>query len=319
MLKYNLFSTRGLYAMLAVFAGWISWTEDLYTQEHIPLRLELAAVFNEQPSELSRLQKPESFSVSLTGDLYIADTGNHRIVKLDPRGVYVNHVGGFGWQARQFDMPVDIACPDALNIYVADYNNQRIERYDKYLEYLSSLGRSKVTELSSDQTRRTFEIGSPAGVAVSSQGDLFCSDGERLLMRKFNRFGSLETEFGGFSEGRGRLERPTRLCVTRQWVYVADGGRIVQFDYYGNFVSEIGAGVLKNVCDVAVDDHGRIFAVDSGRRDLLAFEPGGRLILSSVPYDWVEPRAVDVHRGRVYVLDAARGTIVLFNLVESPE
>lgn len=284
-----------------------------------PVQLELTAVFNESPSELSLLKKPESFAISLTGDLYIADTGHNRLVKLNAKGDYVTHVGGFGWKSGQFDMPVDVTCPDALNVYVADRNNQRIQRYDKNLEYISSLGSSRETALSSDQNKKAFDLGYPAGVAVSSQGDLFCTDGERNVIRKINRFGSVESTFGGFSEGRGKLIHPTRVKVTRRFVYVVDESRIVVYDYYGNFISDVGSGILQSAADVAVDDQERLYVADTGRRTIVVFNREGGVIPVVAGYEWIEPRAVEIHRGSLYVLDAGRGTIAVFNLVESAE
>ncbi|MBL7962196.1 NHL repeat-containing protein, partial [bacterium] len=166
----------------------------------------------------------------------------NRIVKLDTKGKYVNHVGGFGWKNNQFDSPVDIFAVDGLNIYVADLNNQRIQRYSKKLEYVTSFGESKLTELSIDASRTSNEpLGFPSGLAVSSQGDLFYSDSENDQIVKINRFGKKETAFGGFSEGRGTLRSPGKVFVTSRFVYVIDENRVVVFDYYGNYIRDIGA------------------------------------------------------------------------------
>ncbi len=273
---------------------------------------------NEAPQPNAVLKKPESFAVSLTGDLYVADTGNNRLVKLDADGGYVAHVGGFGWRPNQFDTPLDVACPDGLNIYVADFNNRRIQRYNKYLELISSLGSSKVTQLSADQTRKDLDIGTPAGVAVSSQGDLFSSDPEQSVILKINRFARLDARFGGFSTGRGRLTRPARLTTTGQFVYVVDESRIVRFDYYGNPLGEITEGLERPV-DVAVDGQGRCYVADAGRRTVLVFDPSGQPLTALQGHTFEGIKAVDILRDRLYVLDAYSGTIAVFQVVESEE
>ena len=85
------------------------------------------------------MMESQAISVDLNGNIYVADTGNNRILKFGPNGKFIKSAGGFGWENQQFDMPIDICATSALDVFVADYNNQRIERYDKDLNYISSL------------------------------------------------------------------------------------------------------------------------------------------------------------------------------------
>lgn len=298
----------------------IVYSAQLPAQEKSKITFELQAVINLSGENIESLENPRAISVSITGDVYIADTGHNRIVKLDAKGQYLNHVGGFGWKNNQFDAPVDVFAKDGLNIYVADLNNQRIQRYSKKLEYVTSFGGSKLTELSADASKTFNEpIGSPAGIAVSSQGDLFYSDRERGYIVKINRFGKKETMFGGFAEGRGKLINPGQLLTTSQFVYVVDNKRVVLFDYYGNYIRELGTSVLKKPSDIAIDPKERLYVSDTGARSVVVFDKAGNFLTSVLSFAFEQPVSTDYLNNRLYVLDSKLRSIIVFNILESGE
>ncbi len=89
-----------------------------------------------------KFQKASSFDLNSAGFLFITDSGNDKLYKYDTLGTYVTETGGYGWKEAAFDNPVDVfATP--LNIYVADKNNHRIERFDKDLNYISQLSHKR--------------------------------------------------------------------------------------------------------------------------------------------------------------------------------
>ncbi|MBL7996326.1 NHL repeat-containing protein [bacterium] len=282
------------------------------------MSFEVNTVIDLSGEGIGQLENPQSLSVSFMGDIYIADTGHNRIVKLDAKGNYANHVGGFGWKNNQFDAPVDIFAIDGLNIYVADLNNQRIQRYSKKLEYVSSFGGSKLTELSIDASRTSNEpLGYPSGIAVSSQGDLFYSDSEKDQIVKINRFGKKESAFGGFSEGRGTLRSPGKIFVTSRFVYVIDENRVVVFDYYGNYIRDVGMSVLKKPADITIDKKDRIYVADAELRTVVVYDSAGNFLTSLLSHAFDRPVSVDCVLNKLYVLDGKAASIIVFNILES--
>ena len=75
------------------------------------------------------LSQPEALSIDLKGIIYVVDTGNSRIIQFDHHGKYIYTIGGFGWETEQFDRPLDVSVKTGLDVFIADYNNERIERY----------------------------------------------------------------------------------------------------------------------------------------------------------------------------------------------
>jgi uncharacterized protein (TIGR03437 family) len=83
------------------------------------------------------LSFPRSVMVGFDQNLYIADTGNQRILRLTPAGDLATIAGtgaaGFGGDggdslSAQFTNPVALAMDAAGNLYVADFDNNRIRK-----------------------------------------------------------------------------------------------------------------------------------------------------------------------------------------------
>lgn len=79
---------------------------------------------------------PASIAVDQNGNLYVTDQGNHRIRKITPTAVVTTLVGstrgfadGTGTAAQFYDL-IGIAVDPAGNLYVADYNNNRIRKIE---------------------------------------------------------------------------------------------------------------------------------------------------------------------------------------------
>ena len=65
------------------------------------------------------------------GNFYVADTGNHRIQKFSPAGVFIKSWGTLGNLNGQFRSPADVAVDGKGNVYVADSGNNRVQVFDE--------------------------------------------------------------------------------------------------------------------------------------------------------------------------------------------
>ncbi|VDB00582.1 FIG01132568: hypothetical protein, partial [Olavius algarvensis spirochete endosymbiont] len=78
---------------------------------------------------------PTGVAVDSSGNVYVADSVNHRIRKITPAAVVSTFAGtdseGFAdgtGTAAQFNHPLGVAVDSEGNIYVADYGNHRIRK-----------------------------------------------------------------------------------------------------------------------------------------------------------------------------------------------
>lgn len=254
-----------------------------------------------------RLKQAKALAVDLSGAIYIADTGNNRILKFSKDGELLKNVGGFGWAKEQFYSPYDIHAGSALDVFVADYNNNRIERYDKNLNYISSLN-----SLSSLDDR--YKFGYPRSVAASIHGDLFLIDFENIRLLKLNSFGEPEMTFGNYAEGKGRLVQPVQIAISPDdRIYVSDSrlNRILVFDYFGNYLMEIGTDFLQTPQGIFYSPQKLLLVADQGNKRIAGFKPNGDLsfVLEQISEQqgrFQNPVAVMNFQQRIYVLDNDR-------------
>ncbi|RMF70504.1 MAG: hypothetical protein D6743_00205, partial [Calditrichaeota bacterium] len=221
----------------------------------------------EKIKELPLLQ-PQALSFDPDGNLYILDTGNNRIVKFDSRGRVLGSIGGFGWEKEEFDRPLDITATTGLDVFVADYNNERIERYDKDLNYISSF-------YTDPNLEPELQFGFPSGVAISGQGELFICDNENNRVLKLDLTGQPVLSFGDFNWGEGQLERPAKIELgPDNRVFVSDrkANQIVVFDYFGNYVARFGQGQLHQPDGLCWSDSQLLFVADSGSHRVVLFD-----------------------------------------------
>jgi DNA-binding beta-propeller fold protein YncE len=70
---------------------------------------------------------PYGVAIDASGNVYVAETINHRVQVFSGSGVYLTQFGSLGSGSGQFSQPTDVAVDVNGNIYVADHNNHRIQ------------------------------------------------------------------------------------------------------------------------------------------------------------------------------------------------
>lgn len=205
-----------------------------------------------------KFNNPQAMAIAPDGLVYVVDTGNNLIRIFNSGGQLQKSIGGFGFKEDQFDRPVDIWARDLLNIYIADYNNQRVQRYNRTMHFVSSL-------TSDDSNPTEFQFTEVGGCAVNSQNDLFVLDRGENKIIKFNRHGQPERSFGGYESGEGQLEEPVQMDIASgRFLLVTDRSRkaLIIFDFFGNFINSISIPEFKSPAGIAVDERGHIFIAD---------------------------------------------------------
>jgi len=90
-----------------------------------------------------KLTNPHGITANARGDVYVADTGNNRIVRLfNPQKSlnYVSSIGKLGSNPGEFKQPRGVALNSDGTIYVADTGNHRIQIIDKQDEFVFKFG-----------------------------------------------------------------------------------------------------------------------------------------------------------------------------------
>ena len=83
---------------------------------------------------------PQDVAVDEVGNVYVADTENHRIQKFKSDGTFLDKWGGQGDADGQFNNPSGVAVDKGGNVYVADTGADRIQQFDSNGQFITKWG-----------------------------------------------------------------------------------------------------------------------------------------------------------------------------------
>ncbi len=277
-----------------------------------------------KPSQITAnlgLNAPRGLTISPDGTIYIADTFNSRIVKLDAAG---NLLASWGSRTPDgqappttgtFNEPWGVAVDSAGNIFVADTWNHRVQKFDVNGKFLLAWG---VAGLSSEGPDRLW---GPRGIAVSPAGRVYVTDTGNKRVAVFDANGKFLFEFG--TEGDARLDEPVGIAIGPDGrVYIADtwNMRVAVYSADGQFVADWpvqgwASDTVDNKPYLAVDAQDRIYVTDPEGYRVIVFSSSGEPLAAFGQYGPEEESfglpdgiAVDPD-GSVWVTDAANNRL----------
>ncbi|GGA04150.1 hypothetical protein GCM10008018_57590 [Paenibacillus marchantiophytorum] len=137
-------------------------------------------------SGLGEFNEPSGVEVDSAGNVYVADMSNHRIQKLDADtgawSEWKKNGGGPGSGLGEFNEPYSLAVDSAQNVYVADSNNNRIQKLN-----VTTNVWSEWAKLGGRPGSHLGEFRGPLGVAVDSSGKLYVADSANHRIQKLDR------------------------------------------------------------------------------------------------------------------------------------
>ena len=135
------------------------------------------------PASEARLRAPEGLAVDATGNVYVADTGNNRVCKIDISTGIITTVAGTGDQGYGGDggpaseallqQPMGLALNTAGDVYVADSGNLRVRRIDADTGEITTVAGGGRHYPGYGGPAVEAQIMSPHWLAVGAAGDLY--------------------------------------------------------------------------------------------------------------------------------------------------
>jgi sugar lactone lactonase YvrE len=168
---------------------------------------------------------------------------------------YITQWGTFGSGPGQFANPYDVEVDASGNVFVADAENNRIQKFGNSGSFVTQWG--GYWQPPNPGTGNGL-FASPRGVAIDAAGNVYVSDSNNNRIQKFTNDGTYITQWGSpggtTGSGNGQFNSPFGLAVDGSGnVYVADGfnNRIQKFTGDGVYLAQWGT--LGSAVGVTVD------------------------------------------------------------------
>jgi sugar lactone lactonase YvrE len=226
---------------------------------------------------------PGGIAVDPAGNIYVADTWNHRIQKFDKDGKFLGKWGEFislgdpaaandAAKDTKFFGPRGVAVGPDGNVYVTDTGNKRVLIFDSSGKFLRKIDSGmSATKLSPNYPfTQQGELNEPIGIAVDSAGNVYVADTNNKRIQKFDPTGKFALQWAvpGTNWDQGAYLEPF-LAVDASGVYVSapTGQKVLKFDPTGRLLAEKnaeGAVSLKTPTGITVGPDGTVHVVDTG-------------------------------------------------------
>jgi sugar lactone lactonase YvrE len=195
------------------------------------------------PATAGWLNAPLAIAPDASGNLYIADTENNRVRRVDAQTRKISTFAGTGEEtfsgdgglaaAAAFVGPAGIAFDSHGNVFISAYGNSVVMKVDKATGILTIVAGSAEREgYAGDNGPATqAALKFPQGIAIDSEDNLFIADSENNRIRKVEMTAQVITTVAGGGSDLGdnglatsaALDSPLSVAVDRQGdIYIAD-------------------------------------------------------------------------------------------------
>jgi serine/threonine-protein kinase len=238
---------------------------------------------------------PTTVATDRSGNVYVSDTGNGLIRKLNEGG-YVNTFAGVaGDYSTPIGFPYGIAIDAAGNIYLGDVEHNQIRKISPQ-GVISTLAGNGNTGFQNGPGS-TASFNQPYGLAVDGYGNVYVADAGNNAIRKIAPGGMVSTYAGSGAEGtydgpaaEATFYSPYGVCVDVNGnVFVADTfNQLIRKINTGGIVTTVAGGgapgsespgFFKNPFGVAADAAGNLYVADFGANRVLEINPSGQVLV----------------------------------------
>ncbi len=171
------------------------------------------------PATDAELKKPRGLYVDTSGNIYIADTDNHCIRKIDVGTGIITTIAGTGGAGgysgddgpainAKLNKPHAIYMDTSGNIYIADTDNHRIRKVDSEGIITTIAGTGNDIYSGDNGPATDADLRKPRGLYVDTSGNIYIADTDNHCVRKIDVGTGIITTIagtgvGGFSEDGG--------------------------------------------------------------------------------------------------------------------
>ena len=211
------------------------------------------------PATSASLNFPSGLAVDGSGNLYISDSFNYRVRRVDAATGVITTVAGDGIRgfsgdggpatSASLNVPWGVAVDTSGNVYIADRDNHRVRRVDAATGVITTVAGGFVGD---GGPATSSSLNSPAGIALDASGNLYIADSAHHRVRLVDgATGTITTVAGTTSTGFSGDGGPatTANLNSPQGVAVDGSGNLYISDTFNHRVRRVDAatGVITTV------------------------------------------------------------------------
>ena len=205
------------------------------------------------PATTAQLVTPAGIAADASNNLFIVDSGNNRVVRIDAVTGLLTLVAGNGAASSNGDggpavaaslsHPMGVALDSAGNLFISEFQGNRIRRVDGQTGVITTSAGTGSSHVGGDNgAAASAVLNLPAGIAFDSTGNLYFADMGNNRVRRIDAQTGIITTIAGtgsaISSADGGLATYTGIARPI-WVAVDLSG--------GLLISEMGANLIRRV------------------------------------------------------------------------
>ncbi len=247
-------------------------------------------------------------AVDSSGNSWVVDNANNRIVQYNEAGEFIREAGGNGSSGGKLSSPSAIAIDSAGNIDVTEAANNRVTQFSSTGAFIqvigSSVNKTKVeaggTTLEKNRCTASSgnvcqagsagsgegQIAEPMGITTTGGQNFFVVERANNRVEKLSPQAEVLAKFGELGNGNGQLKEPTAIGFHGFLLWVADTGNnrmeafTTSYAYSRKFGSTgSAAGKIYLPTGVEIDASGNVWVSERGNNRVQKFSETGEFLL----------------------------------------
>lgn len=256
------------------------------------------------PATLAQLDGPQDVFVAPNGDLYIADTGSHKVRKVTAATGVITTVIGDGTSgntgdggtatAARLNSPRSVVVAASGDVFVSDRPNDRVRKVTAATGIITAYAGSGTAGYTGDGgAAGVARLRTPEGMTLASNGDLYIADAGNDVIRKVAGATGVISTFAGTTNGFAGDGGPATAARldTPEAVDIGPLGDLFIVDTGNRRVRrvEAGTGTITTVAGTGTSG----FSGDGGPATAARFTTIGGITVSSTGVYYVADRGND--------------------------